>query len=206
MDAILKWLADPINLTAISTAVIALFTIILAWVSICQGRLTRQSIDLARQEFTAAHPPKMIVHFIRMFPPRDNAAPDEQSIRVMLRIVNEGGSTAFVVGSFFRLDHYVHGEWPYPDDLVGQNLIGGTVDEPRRFVVGATDRFVISTDVHGGLIQAMGDVGEGEPILCLIGWIVYKDAAGASFTDYFCRERIMNTNRFGPAGGCDYES
>ncbi len=48
--AVLNWLIDPVNLTAISTVVIAAFTIVLAVVGYFQARLIRQSIDLARQD------------------------------------------------------------------------------------------------------------------------------------------------------------
>jgi hypothetical protein len=53
--AIIDWLRDPNILTAISTLIIALFTIVLAWVGYRQARLIRKSIDLARAEFISSH-------------------------------------------------------------------------------------------------------------------------------------------------------
>lgn len=57
-----RTLDDPINLF---TGVLAVFTVVLAGASIWQGRLTRQSIVLARDEFNASHRPKIRVRHFR---------------------------------------------------------------------------------------------------------------------------------------------
>jgi len=64
MCAVFAWVSDPNNLTAVSTAVIAVFTVVLAFVSIRQIRQTQESIGLARDEFRASHRPQIIVHSV----------------------------------------------------------------------------------------------------------------------------------------------
>ena len=53
--ALWNWIRDPDNLTAISTFVVAIFTVVLALVAYVQARLLRKSIDLARAEFLSTH-------------------------------------------------------------------------------------------------------------------------------------------------------
>ena len=48
------------SVSAAATAVIALLTLMLVIVTNRQARLTRASIDLARQEFAATHRPKSL--------------------------------------------------------------------------------------------------------------------------------------------------
>jgi hypothetical protein len=50
--------------TAVATVFIGAFTWVLACVTGRQARLTRRSIDLAREEFIATHRPKVILHTI----------------------------------------------------------------------------------------------------------------------------------------------
>jgi hypothetical protein len=51
--------------TAVATIAIGIFTYALVRVTNRQARLTRESIDLARQEFIATHRPRIIVRFIQ---------------------------------------------------------------------------------------------------------------------------------------------
>jgi hypothetical protein len=55
---------DP-AITALATAVIAIFTIVLVFVTNRQAKLTRDGIELARKEFIATHRPKIIIRFIQ---------------------------------------------------------------------------------------------------------------------------------------------
>jgi hypothetical protein len=66
MCAVWKWLIDPINLTAISTLMIAAFTVVLALVGWRQARLTREAINLTRAELNLTHRPKVIVKSFQM--------------------------------------------------------------------------------------------------------------------------------------------
>lgn len=59
LNAICDWIFKPDNLTAISTFIIAIFTIVLVVVGYMQARLICKTIDLARQEFVASHRPRI---------------------------------------------------------------------------------------------------------------------------------------------------
>jgi hypothetical protein len=81
--------------TAIATVFIAIFTIVLAIVTNRQARLTRKSIDLARDEFLASHRPKIIVHSIefRRIPGEEEVA----RIGASILCFNEGRTLALNV-------------------------------------------------------------------------------------------------------------
>lgn len=81
-----KTAADPINLF---TAVLAAFTIVLAGASIWQGRLTRESIDLAGKEFVATHRPRLRVRMIQT---------DGLGGATFVLVVNIGESNAEITG------------------------------------------------------------------------------------------------------------
>jgi hypothetical protein len=51
--------------TAVATAFIAIFTIVLVFVTGRQARLTTAALNLARQEFVATHRPRVIVRYIQ---------------------------------------------------------------------------------------------------------------------------------------------
>jgi hypothetical protein len=61
---LLHWLLDPNNLTAISTLLIAVFTGVLIVVGWSQARATRAVVNLARDEFNAAHRPEITIQSI----------------------------------------------------------------------------------------------------------------------------------------------
>ncbi len=96
---ILKWILDPANLTAISTVIIAAFTIVLAAVGYCQARLIRKSIDLARKEFISAHPPKLRIRYIHL-------TSGDENVEVGFTVENTGGSDATVTQSMIGLQNY----------------------------------------------------------------------------------------------------
>jgi hypothetical protein len=84
-----RTLREPISLF---TGVLALFTIALVGASVWQGRLTQQSIELARQEFIATHRPKLRVRL-----PFLKAPIVGQPLKFGFTISNIGDSSAFKV-------------------------------------------------------------------------------------------------------------
>jgi hypothetical protein len=89
-----KWLAG-------FTAVLAFFTVLLAGAGFWQGRLTRDSINLARDEFLATHRPK--VKILSVYSREEWAADDEgrldtamSDVTIMIRFVNAGRSDAII--------------------------------------------------------------------------------------------------------------
>jgi hypothetical protein len=193
----LIWSFKPEAWTAIATIVIAAFTCTLWLATSRQARLTRQAINLSREEFNATHRPRLIIHFIRRFVEHPDHPASAQSIAIRFRIMNIGTGDAVVVGSRLRVDHYMPYEWPFPDDLVGANFFAG-----QRFKVGVAREEIIRSDIHSDQHQAVGVSGS----LYFIGWIVYKDTMGNPITTYFCREYQSMSGRFIPAKNCDWEN
>src|ERR1700688_3673164 len=109
---IFSWIRDPNNLTAISTAVIAAFTIILAGVGYCQARLIRKSINLARAEFNATHRPKIRIHVaeFKHLPPKIEGDSNRAGASVLCFNVGESAAMNVEVrgqifaGSNFSID------------------------------------------------------------------------------------------------------
>jgi len=79
----LKWLTDANNLTAISTLVIAFFTVVLAFVGWRQAKLTRQAIALARDEFNATNRPELFVRDV-------HASSEGDRTGIAYTVVNRG--------------------------------------------------------------------------------------------------------------------
>ena len=97
----MRWLLDPNNLTAISTGIIAIFTIVLAAVSLYQGILTRRAITLGNREFVASHRPKLVIRDAYLHMP----TPTNGGVDVSLAIANAGDGWAKIIES--RLDLFI---------------------------------------------------------------------------------------------------
>jgi hypothetical protein len=66
MVAFLNWFGDPNNLIAVSTFIIAAFTIVLGLTCIQQVELTRKSINLVREAFISSNRPRIRVRLLNM--------------------------------------------------------------------------------------------------------------------------------------------
>ncbi len=166
--------------TAVATAFIAIFTVVLASVTGRQARLARESIALARDEFLASHRPELKIHSIRILDSDQSVSPDAQPVTVEFGIINAGTSAAHVTGSAVYLQYLWDEDRPYLPDLATNDLI-----VPQRYDVGATNTCKVSTDRWGGLNR----VNEENPkTLYLSGWVVYGDGSGRARTTFFCRQ------------------
>lgn len=169
-NAFIAWIGDPINLTAISTAVIAGFTVALVWVSYCQARLIGKSIKLARDEFNATHRPRIRVHAaeFKRIPAPASADKNDVSDRLGASLVcfNIGASTAVKI------------------EVRGQIFAGANFAlDVQRPLIKAFDNVV-----SGGKFRA--DIDSDVPISTVaaskrtgieyhcIGWVAYWDANG----------------------------
>jgi hypothetical protein len=88
-DAAVAWLGETNNLTAASTVVIAVFTIVLALVGYTQARLIRRSIDLARTEYVSTHRPRIILRDVHLI-----------GEEILYMLVNVGDTPAIIVESW----------------------------------------------------------------------------------------------------------
>jgi hypothetical protein len=95
---VLCHIAEALNyispaLTAIATAVVGAFTYTLWRATSSQARVAQQTIDLARDEFLAAHRPELVVHSVRLLDPR---AQSSDPLAVQFGIINAGTSAAMI--------------------------------------------------------------------------------------------------------------
>lgn len=94
--AIWCWVIDPNNLTAISTFIIAIFTIVLACVSHRQAKLTKKAINISERALLDLERACVVPEF----PVSIGAEWKEWS--VLLVVDNVGRSYAILKGVFFR--------------------------------------------------------------------------------------------------------
>lgn len=165
------------DLLAAATIVIALFTVILAIASDRQSRLTRESIDLARNEFNATHRPKIVVHAAELR--RDlSKAPgmqaEEYFLGASLLGFNVGESTAKSVevrGQIFSGSNFA------------VDVQRPVVKTFEQVVSGTKLRAEIKSDIP--LTTAAMGKRTGIDYHCL-GWIAYWDQNGLRRETGFC--------------------
>lgn len=177
-----KWLADPQNLTAISSAVIAAFTIILAVVASVQAEFTRRAIGLARAEFLATQRPRLVLREVHW-----DWAADGKSY-VAYTLVNAGGSGCRIEESVLRYRSDV--EDPGVLDAAGVNEIGAISLASGEY------RFLKSPMVSEGEEVAaaaaeMGFLSDHS----FRGVIIYSDARGIRRRMVFRRVCRRNNTR-----------
>jgi hypothetical protein len=179
------WIGDPDNLTAISTATIALFTIVLVIVGYVQARLVRRTVDLTRQElalardeFLATHRPKIKIKHVWLTSPLQHTNP----IIIKVVCVNAGTSSAilteFAWGVLVRTkEHFlpVNYEWKNKAVINRPELNSGI----NYHLPGIT--YTLSKD-------QLAAISSGHSKLYCIGYIHYADRLGNVRTTAFCRE------------------
>ncbi len=178
--------------TALATVVMAIFTGTLWWASTEQGRLIRQSIDLARDEFRASHRPEMAIVFVRLLPANPNIPDDAQPRRVEVGLINRGTGVAHVRGGFIQLQTYYPTDLPHPLQFkdIGPDIL------PGIYGVGAFHTIEVSTGPDGG--AQIAALSETHKRIYLLGWIVYADESPNAGTRFyiFCRQCMGEGQRF----------
>lgn len=136
----LGWLSDANNLTAISTVVIAVFTIILAAVAIFQGHLLEKQIKLARKEFISTHRPRVRIRTMR-------ALAEGTNLRVFFTVANNGDTDATIVRNEIVLqerlkpipaiDNQAHDLLPRSEDMAPFGLLKAGEAVPKSVTISA---------------------------------------------------------------------
>lgn len=189
-----NWIHDPNNLTAISTVVIAAFTVVLAWVGYCQARLIRKSIDLARTEFISTHRPIIRVRrvYLSAFAARfgaDNISHDDE-VEVEIVIANAGETNAHITDSRYRLyffktatpeDDSLFGE--FPKRIIDTKLMLASGETKRLFV---TSRAVMEAPPPGQRI--MRQLAAEGWHMHIVGLFIYEDDSRTRRETGFLRE------------------
>jgi hypothetical protein len=176
-------------LTAVATAFIAAFTIVLARVTGRQARLTTDALNLARQEFVANHRPRVILRYIQG--PFEN---EEGRQFIWVTFVNIGANTATIEA--FGAD--LAKRFPDTDDWAVPGLDAGPKEiSPivltcgQRHVFTVTAREVPETELE---LQIFRETTTQDYQLCAVGMIRYTDAVSvARDTGFF---RVLRGERF----------
>jgi len=193
-NTVAEWRPDVWS--ALATIAVAAFTLVLAVATNVQAGLTRDAIQVARDEFNATHRPRFEMSFLRRVAEDAGRSLDNQPIAVQFRVENVGTGKGTIAGAAVVLDFYPDGLLPQPDDLPRSDLM-----DHITFDKGAGWQFTVRNPQLGSLIEIYE---EGLQYLYLIGWIVYEDPLGPQ-TTYFCRRYEGATNRFSRVTTSDYE-
>jgi hypothetical protein len=163
--------------TAAAPVVIAIFTVVLACVNGKQARLSRESINLARDEFISTHRPKIIVRnvstigFVVGCP-----------VHVRFKYINIGetrGSIAAVEACVFlrpKDNPVPRGLRLQPCEIIKATLSCGEVG------IGETNS---SFDIEARDINPLQSGGK---IICIAGYIKYRDDRGSIRRTGFARQ------------------
>jgi hypothetical protein len=182
--------------TAVATVFIGIFTWVLAWVTSRQARLTREIIDLAREEFVSTHRPKIIVRGLEF---AGGIPGGEKPIKVAFRYVNAGDTKAEITTIGSKLMHmfkptlssgidFKHEKLHPPIEVkCGMHGIRLTVDELEP-----SDPFLLNA------------VAGSHKLIC-VGYIRYRDDNGTIRQTGFCREYDAPSNRWIPVKDDEYE-
>jgi hypothetical protein len=184
--------------TAIATIYIARFTRVLADVTGTQAKLTRQSIDLARDEFISSHRPRIIVRaldFVGGTPESDEV---EGPIRIGFHYVNAGDSLAKVKQVGTKLVHLLKPTMPTGIDFDVQK-----VDPPLEIQSGR-HAFRITVDAFDQEKFIFNSAADNYSLVC-VGYIVYSDENGTDRQVGFCRRFDGQSHRWLPMDDPEYE-
>lgn len=210
-EAVGRWVANPDRLTAISTSVIALFTVVLAIVGYVQARLIRKSIDLARKEFISAQRPKLRVRNVAASHLQTESGIPKlftagSRLKCQFDVVNIGGTGAEItsaLGMIFQTRSGLPMIHPYKDQPPNVMIPKAALSPGESLTV----NFVSEKPVQDGAET----IGSGIPQrlrLFVMGWIEYRDEMAIVRRAFFCREfeqRPWQDGRFRRVENEDYE-
>jgi hypothetical protein len=184
--------------TAVATVCIGVFTYVLARITHRQAKLTRESIDLARDEFVSTHRPKIVV---RYFTPKSNEPRHETSM-VVCRFVNAGVTRATV--------QHVNGivlNASYPL-RPGVDFDKWELKPPMSLMSGQEGSFDIGCDSL--LVEIASAASQDERLsvehrIFCVGEIIYKDDLGRFRKTGFLRSYDFKAKRWVKDQESEYE-
>jgi hypothetical protein len=154
--------------TAVATIFIAAFTIVLALVTGRQARLSRESIDLAREEFISTHRPKIIVYGLEF----SGDLTEDKPVPVGFRYVNSGDTNAEITGFGTTIVRIIPPALPAGLEFRPQTM------EPPIEVPSGMHGFRLTIDTIGAdQIASFESVMYSENVICA-GYVLYRDGNG----------------------------
>jgi len=183
------------SIVAFGTLIIAVFTIVLSiatvklWSSTAElARLTRNSINLAREEFVSSHRPRLRVRLVNAF------LTEGHPVRIQYYVVNIGNTNARIISN----DTEIHIE-----RVDGKKLSDAKgINEPRAVLAGQALLFARDMDniIYRGDWDLKG-IMDGK--VRISGFVRYEDANGTVRETTFWRIFRGDTKRFRPLTPAD---
>lgn len=197
MSAFFDWVKDPNNLTAISTLIIALFTVVLAIVGWCQARLINKSIKLARDEFNATHRPKIIARAFDLLSGPPISSRDNFDIVFIAHNAGDGRGTVVEIRSakvILNLGEKIPGNWGFPFKETFDVVLDS----------GEKEIFPLNSGITNQSVGGQEGIMHNSTILYSIGVITYLDGGGRKRQTGFCRKYLPESNTWEVVEG-EYE-
>jgi hypothetical protein len=194
------WCPDSLEtyngaVTAVATIFIAAFTIVLALVTGRQARLSRESIDLAREEFISTHRPKIIVYGLEF----SGDLTEDKPVPVGFRYVNSGDTNAEITGFGTTIVRIIPPALPAGLEFRPQTM------EPPIEVPSGMHGFRLTIDTIGAdQIASFESVMYSENVICA-GYVLYRDGNGTRRQTGFCRQYDAATGRWNAVQDPEYE-
>jgi hypothetical protein len=177
-------------------AAVAAFTFTLWWATDKQGELTRESIDLAREEFNATHRPKITIHSMEFRRVPHEGEDDWDRIGAVILCFNIGEAPAKNVEA--------RGEILPIADL--------PINVQRRLVkpfavVASGEKFIFEINSDWLVRELIQREQQGFPSFKCVGTIVYFDGNGTRRETAFCRQLDISASgeRWISAGSPQHE-
>lgn len=151
---------------AVATVFIAIFTIVLAFISRRQAKLTRESIELARAEFASSHRPKIRIKHVWLV-----ALGSDQPVTVEIIYANVGDARAVVsrIGMDFNV---INTDAQLPPGMTPPERPYIKYQEIGMGVTVSAGNIASLTRLDEERVAAIND---GKKHLCCFGFIEYTD-------------------------------
>jgi hypothetical protein len=186
-------------ITALATAAIGYFTYTLYTTSTEQARLTRESIDLARQEFISTHRPKILVYGFSFFGAALERAEDiDDPVRISFRYVNTGDSPAQIKMIGTKIVHLFKPTMPPEIDFKFKQI------DPPVEVESGRHGFRLTSDGFDQEKFIANSATDTYSVVC-VGVIIYADDNGTDRQMGFCRRYDDASDRWVAMDEPEYE-
>jgi hypothetical protein len=190
------WLGESERLTAISTTVIAIFTIVLAIATYQQAGLTRDSIELANKEFFVTHRPKILVQSVLLADKRER--PKKNSL-IDFMIANAGEARAVVTA--FMVFPYVQ----FSDAAFIPFATQPNPKHPKGLVVDPGELCSVKGEYRSFDSEYDLYLGHRGARLFILGRVHYKGTDSIGRITGFCREYSRDTGMWHAVKDSEYE-
>lgn len=211
IDTVATWLAD--HATVLATVVSAIAAAVIAWFTVKlvrattgmlnaageQARLTRESIDLARDEYLATHRPEIFIHTVE-FAHDAMEHSEKTTVGAQISYVNKGRNSATIVEIRGRITNRT---FPLQSGIMHweQHVV-----PTEKILTGRRGYIRISSQIDPDFerIRQRSDTNPRGHVIC-IGCIVYEDDRGVRRETGFCRRLDAIAERWVPIENSEYE-